>query len=143
MASFPWKPLKLFTQLRREIDELFREVIHRPWGHVGALPSVGDWQPAVDVYETEDAFVIVADLPGVRPEDVQVAVEGLVLTICGIRRTEGEMAGSHGVFYERTSGRFCRTVLLYHPVDAEQMIIEHDQGTYHIRLPKKAPPTAP
>ena len=71
----PIRPLRLSLDLDRRIDQVFSELIHEPWGcDFGAAA----WQPAVDVYETGDAYLIEVDIPGVPPENVEVQVDGLL-----------------------------------------------------------------
>lgn len=127
----PWQPIGVPTRFQRKLDRLFREVIKQSWDVEGA------WQPAVDVFETEDAYLIEADLPGVKPEDLQVILDGPLLTICGTRQSNRETQYAYGVYCERASGRFCRSVLLQQPVDRSRMTVEHDNGIFHIRLPKQ------
>ena len=60
----------LSVHLVEEVDRLFDELIHRPWGFTRS--AVEPWNPAVDLYETETAFILEVDLPGIREEDVGV-----------------------------------------------------------------------
>lgn len=62
VTSFP-------IRLPHAIERLFDEMIHRPWGF---YRNVHGWNPSVDLYETAEAFILEADLPGVKPEDVKV-----------------------------------------------------------------------
>jgi HSP20 family protein len=124
----------MFSKLEREIEEIFREVIHHPWGYPLSLAS---WRPAVDIYETEDSYLIEADLPGVEPEQVEIKVEGPLLTICGTRQEAREIRHANGVYCERESGRFCRTIVLSHPVDTDEMKIDFERGICLIRIPKR------
>jgi HSP20 family protein len=130
----PWPSFRVQSKFQRQIDELFREVIQQPWENAETGSA---WQPAIDIYETEEAYLIEADLPGVESADVQVRVDGPLLTICGTRKSSQESQHLHGIYCERASGRFCRTVLLQHPVDQARMTMECKQGIYHIRLPKQ------
>jgi HSP20 family molecular chaperone IbpA len=79
----PWLPLP-FQRLSQEVDRLFDEMIHRPWG---ARRGVADWNPQLDLYETASAFILEADLPGVRKQDVSVTVEDGNLVVQGRRET--------------------------------------------------------
>jgi HSP20 family molecular chaperone IbpA len=73
-------------QLVQEVDRLFDELIHRPWGSTHS--SADPWNPEVDLYETEAAFVLEVDLPGIREEDVEVTVDKGDLVLRGTR-TDG------------------------------------------------------
>lgn len=73
MAKEHTSPPLPVPQLAQEVDRLFDELIHRPWGFRRAEEK--EWSPQLDLYETEEAFILEADLPGVREEEVSVAVE--------------------------------------------------------------------
>src|SRR5215510_4116246 len=88
-----WLPLP-FKQFSQEVDRLFDELIHRPWGARG--PGE-EWSPQLDLYETESAFILEADLPGVKKQDVSVAVEDGNLVLQGRRSAEGSR--SEGSFH--------------------------------------------
>ena len=137
----PLRPLRLALDLDRRIDELFTELIHEPWGRAF---GGGGWQPAVDVFETDDAYLIEADIPGVAPENVEVRVEGRRLTIRGTREsvTWSRSEAGRNVQIERQHGDFCRTLELDHPIDVDRLEKQFDQGILRARLPKKKPATA-
>ncbi len=132
MDSFPLKPIRWLTDPKRQIEQAFADLIYKPWGRLGSA-----WQPPVDLYETEDAYVIETDLPGVRPENVTVRVEGTRVTIVGRRGSLSVHETAHSVSVERHHGRFERQLELPEPVDADRLEITHEEGTYRIRLPKQ------
>ena len=121
--------------LRRQIDRLLEESLGH--GHTGQ----GDWVPAVDIRETEGELTFSVELPGLRPEDVEVtAVEG-ILSIRGVRtamRSEGEQACYHLV--ERSYGSFLRRFNLPQGVDADKIEAEVTEGVLHVRIPRLALP---
>jgi HSP20 family protein len=135
MPGLPWKPLKLFLDLDRRIDEAFAELIHKPWR---AVEWRGVWEPAVDVRETAEEYFVVVDLPGVPPEEIEVQVEGEWLTVCGQRHLENWSRTGQAVRMEREHGAFCRRVRLDCPVDAAGMETRSEQGLLVIHLPKRA-----
>ena len=121
--------------LRRQIDRLLEESLgHDHTGH-------GDWVPAVDIRETEGELTFSVELPGVRPEDVEVtAVEG-ILSIHGVRsavRSEGEQERYHLV--ERSYGSFLRRFNLPQGVDADKIEAEVTEGVLQVRIPRLALP---
>lgn len=130
-AATPWAGS--FEQLRREMDSLF----HR-FGNEGA--ATGTWRgayPAVNLYETEDAYVLSAELPGLTSDDIQVALEGSTVTISGERKidyTAEEGVSVHRA--ERSSGSFRRAFQLPISVDAEKVEAGHRNGVLMVRLPK-------
>jgi Molecular chaperone (small heat shock protein) len=80
-----WRP---FQELRKEIDRLFNEFFSRP-----LFPEKFEWfewTPAIDVSETEDSIIVKADLPGVKPEDIEINISDNVLTIKGEKKREEE-----------------------------------------------------
>ena len=121
--------------LRRQIDRLLEQSLgHDHTGH-------GDWVPAVDIRETEGELTFSVELPGVRPEDVEVtAVEG-ILSIHGVRsavRSEGEQERYHLV--ERSYGSFLRRFNLPQGVDADKIEAEVTEGVLQVRIPRLALP---
>jgi HSP20 family protein len=126
LLSFP-------VRLSEELERMFDEIIHRPWGLAREL---GPWNPSVDLYETAEAFVLEADLPGVKGGDVQVEVENDDLVLQG-RRTL-EQSHSDGKFHtmERCSGDFVRRMKLPESVDKETIQAEFKDGVLRVILPK-------
>ena len=94
------------------------------------------WVPPVDVLEEAGAIRIMAELPGVRPEDVKISVEGNVLTIHGTKQQVAEERTERVHRYERTYGAFERTFTLPATVDAEHIKAGYDNGVLTITLPK-------
>jgi HSP20 family protein len=94
------------------------------------------WVPAVDVLEQADAIRIAAELPGVKPEDVKISVEGTVLTLHGTKQQVAEEETERVHRYERTYGSFARTFTLPRTVDTAQIKAGYDNGVLTITLPK-------
>lgn len=94
------------------------------------------WQPAIDVAEDKENFVLKADLPGLKKEDIHVAVEDGVLTIQGERKSEAEQKerGYHRV--ERSYGRFVRNLNLGTAVDESKIRANYKDGVLEITVPK-------
>lgn len=118
--------------LRREIDRLFDDTFARD-GY--------NWSPAVDIKETNTDLLVDLELPGLKPEDVEITADNGLLTIRGEKRgerKEGEENRYHLV--ERTYGSFMRSFTLPHGVDEDQIQAEFDNGILSIRIPKAALP---
>ena len=97
----PWLPAP-FQQLSQEVDRLFDELIHRPWGVSRTRESA--WTPQLDLYEDAATFVLEADLPGVQEKDVSVTIEGGDLVLRG-RRTFERVCDEESFYCrERRSG---------------------------------------
>ena len=134
----PWTPFALSLDIERKIDEAFSTLIDEPWGRLSSA-----WQPAIDVLETHDAYLIEVDLPGVSPEQVEIHVEGNRLTIRGARHATLRAETARSLRVERTFGSFCRTLDLAHAVDPERLEKHVEHGILHARLPKRSPPAVP
>lgn len=95
------------------------------------------YEPAVDIYETRDALVVAADMPGVPPDEVGVNVDGRYLTIEGrVRRDEYE--GVRPLHVEYGVGGFYRRFMLGEAIDREAIQAEMKNGVLTVRLPKAA-----
>jgi HSP20 family protein len=135
MAEKRNEPISFPIEFSNEVDRLFDELIHRPWGFSREARS---WTPTVDLYETADAFVLEADLPGVKAEDVKVEVHDGQLLLRGERTLEQNT--SQGTFYtmERSSGYFVRRMNLPASVNKEAISAEFKDGVLRVILPKTA-----
>jgi HSP20 family protein len=119
--------------LSREVERLFDEMIHRPWGF---CREIRGWNPSVDLYETPEAFVLEADLPGVKAEDVKVEVQNGDLVLQGWRSLE--KSHNDGQFHtmERASGNFTRRMKLPESVNKNAIQAEFHDGVLRVILPK-------
>jgi HSP20 family protein len=120
--------------LRDAMDRLFEESVVRP--REGAMIPWGDGGFAVDIYETEDDVVVKADLPGMKPEDVDVSVVGDVITIKGETTMEEEVEEENYVRRERRYGAFSRSMRLPTAVKADQAEANYADGALTLELPK-------
>jgi len=126
--------LSLPRRLPQEVDRLFDELIYRPWGFSRAGEE--EWNPQLDLYETDTALILEADLPGVKEKDVSVEVEDNDLVLQGQRAFE--RTTTHGSFHchERRSGHFVRRLRLPASVDQAQIRAEFGDGVLRVTLPK-------
>jgi HSP20 family protein len=130
--SDPWSmdPFADVGELRRRMEELFDRV-----GGVGANVVRAGVHPAVNLYETGDSYVLTAELPGLRVEDLEITVERDRLTLRGERRIEHpEEASLHRA--ERRGGAFRRTLQLPVEVDGEKVDAVYRNGVLTLRIPK-------
>ena len=100
--------------------------------------AFADWAPAMDVEETENEYLVKADLPDVKKDDVKVELEDGVLTIEGERKGEKEETGKRFHKVERNYGRFVRHFTLPTEVDGPHVKAEFKDGVLNVRLPKAA-----
>lgn len=99
----------------------------------GGLP--GTWAPSVDVLETEEAYLIFAELPGVRRDDIQLQVKDRRLELSGCRQPLGE--NRNFLRMERSYGPFRRTFDLGAPVDVDSITAGFEQGVLRVQIPKQ------
>jgi len=135
MTIVRWEPLRELSTLQNEVNRLFNTVFDTP-ATGGSTGSLRRWMPAMDLVETQDHFVLRADLPGLTEQDVNIELEDNVLTVSGERRAEheDEKEGYHRV--ERAFGSFSRTLTLPKGVDAEAISASFDKGVLEVRVPK-------
>jgi HSP20 family protein len=119
-----------FDTLRREMDELFDRFAVLPAASAAHGPF-----PAVNLYESQDGYVLTAELPGVAPEALEIALEGATLTLSGERKADVE-EGASVHRRERPSGPFRRGFELPVPIDADKVEAVHRHGVLTLRLPK-------
>lgn len=125
--SFPW------FNCTSQIDQAFDRLIYEPWGRPGEKLT-----PAVDVVETDEAYLFAVEVPGVPPEAVQIRADGSSLIISGERQAVHVTRSGRAVQLERTQGKFSRTVRLDGPVDIARLEVRSEHGVLYARLPKTA-----
>ncbi len=132
-ASTVWQPFSPLFGLKNELDRLFEnQLAEFPFG--GEL--LRTWNPAVDVLEDKDSVTVKAELPGIRKEDIDVALDNGVLTISGERKSEKKHDDSRGHRLERYVGSFRRSVTLPAQVRADKVGAQYKDGVLTITLPK-------
>jgi HSP20 family protein len=94
------------------------------------------WVPALDVRETQDAFEVTVDLPGMEASDVSVGFEDGVLTVSGKRELSSEEDGDTYHRIERSYGSFARSIRLPHTTDAERIDATFEKGVLTVSVPK-------
>jgi HSP20 family protein len=125
MALVRWEPVSM--------NRLFTTLFDTP---TGAAPTMSRWIPAMDFAETDDAYVLRADLPGLTPDDVSIELEHRVLTISGERRAEDMKEGTGWRRVERSFGKFQRSITLPEGVDADAVTASFDNGVLSVTIPK-------
>ncbi len=136
MALIPYRESLPFTQLRDEINRLFSNV-----GDGETSAATASWVPSVDIHEYQDRFELAVDLPGVRPEDVEITLANGVLTLAGARNSEKVVEKSEQrseARIERATGRFHRRFILPDSIDTEQIKATGKHGVLEISIPKQA-----
>ena len=121
-----WRPWSDFAELRHRLDQAFRDL---------SDGGEGGWTPSVDVVRREDALVLRADLPGIKPEEVKIEVEDDVLTVSGEHREESEEKQERYVRRERRYGSFSRSMVLPKGVPADAIDASVEHGVLEVRVP--------
>lgn len=132
MTLRKWEPV-------RDIEDLFdryTRALGWPLIRGQELVSTGDWTPSVDIGETEGEFLIKAELPDVKKEDVVISVEHGVLTIRGERKQEKEEKGKKFHRIERSYGSFVRSFTLPENVESGKIKANYRDGLLELTIPK-------
>ena len=122
----------------REVDRLFDDVLSGPGGLATGAQAGALSIPRIDLHESEREVSVFVELPGVKPSEVDVRVEGDMLTISGEKKSEVERKQEDYRVMERSYGRFHRMVQLPFAPDPDQVRAECDHGVLTIRMPKQA-----
>ena len=134
MTIVRWEPLRELSSLQNEMNRLFNTVFDTPAPGNGG--QARRWVPAMDLLETQEHFVLRADLPGMKEEDVAIELEDNVLTISGERKAEHEDRQEGYYRVERAFGAFSRSLTLPKGVDAEAVTAAFTDGVLEVRIPK-------
>lgn len=133
MQQPTWPSLGRLADLREEIDRFFESPLN---GLSRASQFFGDWAPALDVFEDKENFVVKAELPGMRREDIDVSLHDGSLIISGERKSETKSEESQTHHTERYYGRFQRTVSLPSTIAGDKVRAEYKDGMLTVTLPK-------
>ncbi len=118
--------------LNRLLDEDFDSLMGRD------TETAADWTPAVDIREEHDKYLLHADLPGVKADDIEVTMENGVLTIQGKRDTETRSEAGGYKRYERVRGNFMRRFALPDTANGEDIAASTRDGVLEVTIPKHA-----
>ena len=127
--------------MERYFDRHMRDFAAWPFRRL-RRPVIEAWFPDIDVFEREGKLVIRADLPGMRPEDVDVTVENDLLTIKGHREEEKEIKEENYYSSERAFGEFSRTVRLPEGAATDAIEATCAEGVLEVTIPRPAAPAA-
>ena len=133
MAVMRWEPLRELGSLQNEMNRLFNNVFDAPAGNGGTMRR---WMPAMDLVETDDHFVLRADLPGLSEDDIKIELEDGTLTVSGDRKAEHESKNEGYYRVERAFGSFSRSLTLPQGVDPEAVTASFDRGVLEVRVRK-------
>lgn len=136
MSLLHYQPWNLLEQFHNELN---RSVAKQQAQDVegSRQAASNDWMPAVDIKEEKDAFLILADLPGVDPKAIEIHMEDGILSIRGQRNAYSEQEREYMKRVERASGNFYRRFHLPDTADAEHISAKGNHGVLEIRIPKQ------
>jgi len=124
-----------FLPLQQEMHRVFNEFFRAGTGEEAGW-GLQTWTPPVDIYETDDALVLKAELPGVSKDDVSIEIHQNTLILRGERQHEAEVKDAHYHRAERAYGPFQRSFVLPTMVDQEKVQATYRDGILELRLPK-------
>ena len=130
-----WPTFGRLSSLRDELDRLFESPFA---GLTQASQLLSGWSPALDVYEDKENFIVKAELPGMKKEDIDVSLQDGNLNISGERKSETKHEDAEVYRAERFFGRFQRAVTLSAPVAADKVKAQYKDGVLTVTLPKTA-----
>jgi len=127
------------------MERRFEDIFDRPflpavWRRIPTVEM--GWAPAIEVFEKEDKFVVKAELPGMKEEDIDISVVGDTLTVKGERKAESEVKEEDYYCCERSYGNFSRSIAVPSNVDAKKIEANYEDGVLEVSLPK-APEVKP
>ncbi len=132
MQHYHWNPMRELAEAQRQFSAFFDNLKPQElrWQN-----GPGTWTPAVDVSETAEAYVFTAELPGMKPEAVEVEVKDSTLRIKGERPSVSLKEGERFHHRERPAGRFARVFRLPKPVNAEGVAATYRDGVLSVTVP--------
>lgn len=130
MSIVRFDPFRDITSFRDDINRLFARTLGEGVG------TSQTWTPAVDVFETGEAVILKAELPGLGVDDVDVEVDDNVLTISGERTLTDRVEEGHYYRLERSYGRFSRSLTLPQGIRADEVSATFTDGVLEVRIPK-------
>jgi HSP20 family protein len=147
MNLIPWRnkraeetgrELAPMAEFRREMDRLFENFFREPFGWGDGGGTLTAFAPSLDVAETDGEVTVRAEVPGVKPEDINISVLGDTLTLSGEKKETTERKDDNVYHRESRYGSFRRSVQLPGGVDPENVAAEYANGVLTVRL-KKSP----
>jgi HSP20 family protein len=133
MSLIRYNPWSLFDQLNRELANPMSTYDKDEEGSV----ATASWSPSVDITENDDSFTLLADIPGVKPDDIDVSMDNGVLTVRGERKTEDKTEKDDYRRVERQYGMFYRRFTLPETANADKIEANSEHGVLKITIPKQ------
>ncbi|GAC1641386.1 MAG: Hsp20/alpha crystallin family protein [Candidatus Acidiferrum sp.] len=127
-----WEPFRSTAGLESQVNRIFSELFDR-----SQESNLTTWAPAVDIFESEHELVVKADLPDIKPEELDIRVENNILTIRGERKFEKKVDEKNYLRVERSYGSFARSFSLANTVNSEAIKADYKDGVLTLTIPKR------
>ena len=131
-----WDPFKELNELENRLATMFGRVPVRKSGEKDEAMTVAEWAPLVDITEDEKEYLIKAQLPEVKKDDMKVSVQDGILTIAGERKSEKEERNKKFHRVEWAYGSFSRSFTLPEDADADKVAGDFKDGVLKVHVPK-------
>ena len=128
-----WEPFREMESMLRDYSPFFGRALSRR-----SEEEFSNWRPVANITETDKEFLIKAELPEVKKEDVKITLEDGVITISGERKKESESANENEIRVESFYGNFTRSFALPDNVDMKAISAESKDGVLKVHVPKSA-----
>ena len=132
MTGSDWALMRRFMDLERELDDAFDSLIDGPWGR----GERAEWNPAVDIEDTGDAYLVTVDVPGICGDQIELRLGPREIRIRGQRSSSRSVATATHIHRERVTGQFVRTFRLAEPIDTGSAKCQCENGVYQVRVRK-------
>lgn len=136
MAITTWKPSRDLMNIQEEMNRLFDRFFSPVRWEEPELASSAAWYPQMDIKENKDEFVVIAEIPGMKKDDIHVVYKDGVLSIEGERKQEKEEKDVNYHRVERQYGKFCRTFQMPTQIKQDQISAKYKDGVLELHLPK-------
>ncbi len=134
IENSPWSGFNRLAGIDRTFDQLFDSA----FGGSELAAWSGDWSPAIDVHQSDEAVTVTAELPGMKREEIELTLEDGALIISGERKLEKEHDESRTFRSERYHGQFKRYIQLPAEVDGNAVTAAYQDGVLKVELPLAA-----
>ncbi len=131
-----WNPLRDWEEMEKRLSNVIERAIGVPNGEKKEAISVAEWSPVVDITEDEKEYVIKAEIPEMKKEEIKINVHDDVLSVSGERKYEQEEKGKKYHRVERSYGSFMRSFTLPEDADGSKIAAEYRDGVLKLHLPK-------
>lgn len=140
LGASTWDPFKDLAEFEQRLASAFSRGLTKPIGEEAI--AAADWAPLVDISEDDKEFLVKAELPGLKKEEIKVTVENGVMIISGERKVEKEEKTKKYHRVERSYGKFERSFTLPDKADGSNVNAEFKDGVLQVRLPKTEKPAS-